>query len=80
MIMLSTAIKRLQRRYGRDKIDRQLVLDMLEILGTQPYMSRITDDYFIDSYDYYSIDNAILDYPKGAPVHPIFNITKDKEI
>ena len=71
---LSTAVKRLQKSYGKDKIDRQLVLDMLETMGTQPYYSQIAGDYWIDSFDYYEIDAYIYSYPLGAPVDEIFNI------
>ena len=71
---LSTAVKRLQREYGANKIDRQLVLDMLEVMGVQPYFNSIYDDYWIDSLDYYEITDHISDYPKGAPVDEIFNI------
>ena len=71
---LTTAVNRLQKSYGVEKIDRQLVLDMLEVIGVQPYYSNLSDDHWIDSNDYYEIDSRISDYPKGAPVEEIFNI------
>ena len=71
---LTTAVKRLQKRYGKDKIDRQLILDMLDVMGVQPYFSQNFDDYWINSFDYYEITCHIDDYQKGAPVNEIFNI------
>lgn len=73
-IKLSTAVKRLQKSYGKDKIDRQLVLDMLDAEGVQPYYSQSVDDYYIADCDYYQIDANIYSYPLGAPVSEIFNI------
>ena len=72
---LSTAVKRLQKTYGKDKINRQLVLDMLEISGVQPYYSKYSSgDYYIANTDWCDIDCDIADYLKGAPVDEIFNI------
>ena len=74
-IKLSTAVTRLQRRYGKDKIDRQTILDMLDVLEIQPYFSPVCfDDYYITSCDCEMIDDHIYDYKKGAPVNEIFNI------
>lgn len=74
-IKLSTAVKRLQKQFGKDKIDRQLVLDMLHINAVQPYYSIYSDgDYYISAEDLYDIACCIADYPKGAPVDEIFNI------
>ena len=74
MIKLSTAVSRLQESYGGDKIDRQLVLDMLKSIGVQPYKNKLTKDYYIDAFDYQEIDSHISDFRKGAPVDKIFNI------
>lgn len=71
---LSTAVKKLQKTYGKDKIYRQLVLDMLEVIGVQPYFNKDADDYWISSFDYYEINCFISDYSKGAPIDEIFNI------
>lgn len=73
-IRLTTAVRRLQNLYGENKINRQLVLDMLEVNGVQPYKSLQTDDYYIDSFDYCEIRDYISDYPKGAPIDDIFDI------
>ena len=72
---LSTAVKRLQKLYGKDKINRQLVLDMLEVNGVQPYYSEYSNgDYYIANTDWCDIACYIADCPKGAPVDEIFNI------
>ena len=71
---LSTLVKRLQRIYGKDKIDSQLVLDMLSVIGVEPYYSQTVKEYYIDSFDGYEIMCSIADYPLGAPVDKIFDI------
>ena len=73
-IKLSTAVTRLQKAYGKDKINRQLVLDMLEVNGVQPYYSSFAGDYYISTFEWGEIDSAIYSYPKGAPVNDIFDI------
>ena len=73
-IKLSTAEERLQKTYGRERIDRKLLFRMLKSLGIVPYSNPDFDDVYITGYDYVEIESAIDGYKKGAPVDEIFNI------
>lgn len=73
-ITLTTTVKRLQKMYGVNKIDRQLVLDMLHTIDVYPYYDDATDEMYLPNYMWAVLSDNIDDYKRGAPVNEIFNI------
>lgn len=71
-ILLDTALSRLHKQFGDDKISKELLLQMLKSMEVTPYTVLGRD--YISSFHLYEITAAILDYPKGAPVDEIFDI------